>query len=90
MNLVMGVPLRAAIATSNFMIGITAATSAVVYYQHGYLDPRIAIPTSLGVLIGAQAGTRIGGRVRSLRLKQLFQWLVLIFAAQMLYKAVRG
>ena len=90
MNLVMGVPLRAAIATSNFMIGITAATSAVVYYQHGYLDPRIAIPTSLGVLIGAQIGTRIGGRVRSQRLKQVFQWLLLVFAAQMIYQAVRG
>ena len=90
MNLVMGVPLRAAIATSNFMIGITAATSAIVYYRHGYLDPRIAIPTSLGVLIGAQAGTRIGGRLRSQRLKQVFQWLLLIFAAQMIYQAMKG
>jgi uncharacterized membrane protein YfcA len=90
MNVVMGVPLRAAIATSNFMIGITAATSAVIYYQHGYLDPSVAIPTALGVLAGAQVGTRIGGRLRSQRLKQIFQWLLLVFAAQMLYKAVRG
>lgn len=90
MNLVMGVPLRAAIATSNFMIGITAATSAIVYYRHGYLDPQIAIPTALGVLIGAQAGTRIGGRLRSHRLKQVFQFLLVVFALQMIYQAVRG
>ena len=90
MSLVMGVPLRAAIATSNFMIGITAATSAIIYYQHGYIDPRIAIPTALGVLVGAQLGTRIGGRVRSHWLKQLFQGLLLIFAIQMFYKAVAG
>jgi uncharacterized membrane protein YfcA len=90
MNLVMGVPLRAAIATSNFMIGITAATSAVVYYQHGYLDPQIAIPTSLGVLIGAQAGTRLGGKLRSQRLKQIFQILLFVFAVQMIYQAVRS
>ena len=90
MNLVMGVPLRAAIATSNFMIGITAATSALVYYQHGYLDPRIAIPTSLGVLIGARAGTHIGGKLRSHRLRQVFQILLLVFAVQMIYQAVRG
>jgi uncharacterized membrane protein YfcA len=90
MNLVMGVPLRAAIATSNFMIGITAATSAIVYYRHGYLDPQIAIPTSLGVLIGAQFGTRIGGRMRSHRLKQVFQLLLFVFAVQMIYQAVRG
>jgi len=90
MTLVMGIPLRAAIGTSNFMIGITAATSAVIYYQHGYVDPSIAIPTALGVLIGAQAGTRIGSRVQSARLKLLFQGLLLVFAVQMLYKAFSG
>ena len=90
MCLVMGVPLRAAIATSNFMIGITAATSAVIYYQHGYLDPSVAIPTALGVLVGAQVGTRVGGRVRGRRLKQIFQWLLLVFAVQMFYRAVVG
>lgn len=90
MSLTMGVPLRAAIGTSNFMIGITAATSAIIYYQHGYLDPSIAIPTALGVLIGAQIGTRLGGRVRSHRLKQIFQGLLLVFAIQMFYKAVMG
>jgi uncharacterized membrane protein YfcA len=90
MTLVMGLPLRAAIGTSNFMIGITAATSAVIYYQHGYIDPSIAIPTALGVLVGAQVGTRLGGQIRSYRLKQLFQGLLLVFAVQMLYKAFTG
>ncbi len=90
MTLLMGIPLRAAIATSNFMIGITAATSAVIYYQHGYIDPSIAIPTALGVLFGAQGGTRIGGRVRSARLKQIFQALLLVFAAEMFIKALLG
>jgi uncharacterized membrane protein YfcA len=90
MSLVMGMPLRAAIATSNFMIGVTAATSAVIYYQRGLLDPKVAIPTALGVLVGAQIGTRIGSKVRSTSLKLIFQGLLLIFAVQMLYKAVIG
>ncbi len=90
MSLVMGMPLRAAIASSNFMIGITAATSAIIYYQHGYLVPQVTIPTALGVLVGAQIGTRVGGRVQSRRLKQLFQGLLLVFAVQMLYKAIVG
>ncbi len=90
MSLVMGLPMRAAIATSNFMIGITAATSAVIYYQHGYIDPSIAIPTALGVLLGAQVGSRVGSRVHSHRLKQIFQILLLLFAAQMLYRAWMG
>lgn len=90
MSVVMGMPLRAAIATSNFMIGITAATSAIIYYRNGLVDPHIAIPTALGVLVGAQIGVRIGGRMRSQRLKQIFQGLLLVFAVQMLYQAVRG
>jgi hypothetical protein len=90
MSLVMGVPLRASIATSNFMIGITAATSAVIYYGRGYIDPTIAIPTALGVLAGAQVGTRLGGRLRSQKLKQVFQLLLLLFAIQMFYQALRG
>ena len=90
MTLVMRMPMRAAIATSNFMIGITAATSAVIYYQHGYIDPRIAIPTALGVLAGAQVGSRIGNRIRSYRLQQIFQWVLLALAVQMFYRAATG
>lgn len=90
MNLVMGVPFRAAVATSNFMIGITAATSAIIYYQHGYLNPSVTVPTALGVLLGAQIGVRLGERVQSHRLRQLFQGLLLIFAILMAYRAIVG
>jgi uncharacterized membrane protein YfcA len=89
-SLVMGAPLRAAIATSNFMVGITAATSAVIFYAHGYINTGIAIPVALGVLAGAQIGTRLGGRLRSQRLKQVFQVVLLVFAVQMLIHAFRG
>jgi hypothetical protein len=90
MNIVMGIPIRAAIATSNFMIGVTAATSAIVYYQHGYVNPSVAIPTALGVLLGARFGTVLGGRVRSQQLKQIFQLILLFFAVQMFVHGVRG
>ncbi len=90
MSLVMGVPLRASIATSNFMIGITAATSAIIYYSRSLIDPTIAIPTALGVLAGAQIGTRLGARLRSQKLKLVFQLLLLLFAVQMVYQAMRG
>lgn len=90
MSLVMGMPLRAAIATSNVMIGVTAATSAVIYYQHGLIDPRVTIPTALGVLAGAQVSARVGGRVPSRRLRQIARGLLVVFAVQMLYQALRG
>jgi uncharacterized membrane protein YfcA len=88
MSLLMGMPLKAAIATSNFMIGVTAATSAIIYYQHGYIVPGIAVPTALGVLAGAQIGPRIGGRARSDTLKTIFQFILLVFAVQMIWKAI--
>jgi uncharacterized membrane protein YfcA len=90
MALLMGLPLKAAIATSNFMIGVTASTSAIIYYGRGYIDPEIAIPTALGILIGAQLGSRLGGRLRTLTLKRLFLGIMLIFAVQMLWKAAIG
>ncbi|MFN8471523.1 MAG: sulfite exporter TauE/SafE family protein [Anaerolineae bacterium] len=90
MSLVMGMPLRSAIATSNFMIGVTAATSALIYYSRGYIDPQIAIPTALGVLLGARFGPHIGGRLQGTTLKRVFQVLLIVFAIQMLYQAVRG
>lgn len=90
MSLIMGMPMRAAIATSNFMIGITAATSAVIYYQRGFVDPRVAIPTALGVLLGAQIGSRLGGRLRSNTLRNVFRVVLFLFALLMFYKAVTG
>ena len=65
MTMVMGMPPQAAIATSNFMIAVTAATSAQIFYMRGYIDPRIAIPTTLGVLLGAQLGARLGRRYQT-------------------------
>jgi len=90
MVLVMGIPLKAAIATSSFMIGVTAATSAVLYYQRGYVDPRIAVPMALGVFIGGQLGSRLGGKMRNIVLERLFQVLLVFLAVEMLWKAVRG
>jgi uncharacterized membrane protein YfcA len=90
MNLVMGVPLRAAIATSNFMIGITAATSALIYFAHGHIDIKLAAPAALGVLAGARIGVQISSRMKGKRLGQVFQVILLIFAAQMFYQAFWG
>ena len=53
MHLAMGVPLRVATATSNLMIGITAAASAVIYLIRGGIDPYVAGPTAIGVFLGA-------------------------------------
>lgn len=83
MTLVMDVPLKAAIATSNFMIGVTAATSAIIYYARGYTIPAVAVPTALGVLVGAQFGPRLAGRASVRTLRWVFIVVLLALALQM-------
>lgn len=87
MHLLMGVPLRAAIATSNLMIGVTAATSAAVYFGKGYVDPAVAVPTALGILLGAQLGPRLAGRLAAQTLRVIFLLMLLVFAVQMWWRA---
>jgi uncharacterized membrane protein YfcA len=88
MHLSMGVPLRVATATSNLMIGITAAASAVIYLIHGGIDPYVAGPTAIGVFVGATAGSRLGHRVDLRHLRLLFVVVLGYTAAQMLIRAI--
>ena len=90
MNIVMRMPLKAAIATSNFTIGVTAATSAAIYFGRGYVDPKVAVPTALGILLGAPAGPRIAGRLPSEVLRTIMVLAMITFAVQMVVKAVSG
>lgn len=88
MHLGMGVPLRVSTATSNLMVGITAAASAVIYVIHGEVDPYIAGPTAIGVFIGASAGSRIAHRVDLRVLRFLFVAVLLYTAVQMLLRVI--
>jgi uncharacterized membrane protein YfcA len=83
MTIAMGVPIKAAAATSNFMIGVTAVASAYIYYSRGDVNPLIAVPTAIGVTVGALAGSRIGPRLRSKQLARLFAGVMAILALQM-------
>ena len=88
MHLSMGVPLRVATATSNLMIGITAAASAVIYLIHGGIDPYVAGPTAIGVFAGATAGSRLGHRVDLGQLRLLFVVVLGYTAFEMLLRAI--
>ena len=90
MRLVMGVPMKIAIATSNFMIGVTAATSALIYYSHGMINPVITAPSVLGVLLGAQFGTRLVRKMNVKILTWLFVGIIIFTAVQMIIKAFMG
>jgi uncharacterized protein len=88
MHLTMGVPLRVATATSNLMMGITAAAGAVIYLMRGEIDPYVAGPTAIGVFVGASLGSRLAHRIDVRFLRWLFAIVLLFTASQMLLKAV--
>ncbi|HEX9459727.1 MAG TPA: sulfite exporter TauE/SafE family protein [Thermoanaerobaculia bacterium] len=90
MDLAMGLPIKVSTATSNFMIGVTAAASAGLYFTRGQIDPFIAAPVAAGVLAGAFLGSRFLGRVTSRSLRVTFVVVLLVVSLQMLLKGVRG
>jgi uncharacterized membrane protein YfcA len=87
MHLVMGVPLRVSTATSNLMMGITAAAGAIIYLSRGLIDPFVASPTALGVFVGASIGSRVAHRIDVRILRGLFVAILLYTALQMLLRA---
>lgn len=80
MNSLMKVPTKVATATSNFMIGITAATGAAVYFLRGFVNAEIVAPVALGVLLGAVLGSKISPRIRSVYIHYTFV-IVLVYTA---------
>jgi uncharacterized membrane protein YfcA len=90
LHLVCRVPIKAAAATSNFMIGVTAAASAFLYYGRGEVRPALTSATVLGVLAGSAAGTALNRRVRGDSVRRLFAFLLVAVALQMLDRAIFG
>ena len=88
MDLFMKLPLKVSSATSNFMIGVTAAASAGVYLLRGDIDPKIAAPVALGVLIGATIGTKIMQNLKSKTIRMIFIPVLAFVSIQMIIKGL--
>jgi hypothetical protein len=83
MYLLMGVPIKVAAATSNFMIGVTAAASAFLYYGRGDIVVPVAAPLATGVFAGALAGSRLSTRLRGRWIRWLLMPVLFYLAALM-------
>ena len=91
MDTVMRIPFKVSTTTSNFMIGVTAAASAVVYLQRGYIDPGLSMPVAIGVLLGALSGSKILVHTNSSGwLRWIFAVVVTFLAFQMIYNGFAG
>jgi uncharacterized membrane protein YfcA len=90
MYALMDVPLGIATATSNFMVGITAAASVFVYYGRGDIHPLVVVPTALGVFTGAMVGAYVLPRVHVTWLRLALVGLLILVGGQMLVRGVQA
>ncbi|HVT30701.1 MAG TPA: sulfite exporter TauE/SafE family protein [Lacipirellulaceae bacterium] len=90
MDIAMQMPIKVSTATSNFMIGVTAAASAGVYFMGGYIVPFIAAPVAVGVLLGAMIGSHLLGRLQSSTIRTVFVVVLLWISLQMIWKGIHG
>jgi len=88
MDTVMKIPFKVSTTTSNFMVGVTAAASAVIYLQRGYIDPVLAMPIVPGVLLGSFIGSKILMKVNTKILRIIFAILLAFLAMQMIYRSL--
>ncbi len=88
MDLAMRLPIKVSTATSNFMIGVTAASSAGIYFFRGDISPFVAAPVALGVLGGSFIGSRLLSRVHSSRIRVAFVVVLVWVSVQMLIKGL--
>ena len=88
MDIGMKLPMKVSTATSNFMIGVTAAASAGIYFARGDVDPVIVAPVALGILVGAAIGARILLRSRNDTVRRAFAIVLALAAMEMILSAL--
>ena len=89
-DLVMGLPPKVSTTTSNLIIGVTALAGSSVYLAAGLIDPGLAAPVILGVVIGALLGTRLLVRLSNRAVRNFFLFILIALAVQMIVRGIRG
>ncbi|BCU67298.1 anion permease [Sulfolobales archaeon HS-7] len=88
MDFAMNLPMKVTTTTSNFMIGVTAATGSSIYWFFGYIQPFLAAATAIGVLIGSFFGSKILVKIRNTRVRMLFLILIGILAIESILRGL--
>jgi uncharacterized protein len=89
-DLVMGLPPKVSTTTSNLIIGVTALAGTSVYLVHGLIDPGLAAPVVVGVVLGAFLGTRVLVRISNQSVRKFFLIILIGLAAEMIIRGIRG
>jgi uncharacterized membrane protein YfcA len=89
-DLVMGLPPKVSTTTSNLIIGVTALAGTSVYLAAGLIDPGLATPVVLGIVVGAFVGTRVLVRLTNQAVRQFFLVVLLVLGVEMIARGIRG
>lgn len=87
LTLLCRIPMKAAAATSNFMMGVTAVASAVIYYGRGYVSAPLAAACVVGVFVGSRAGVRLSDRIHGEAIRKAFAVVMVVIGIRFLVKA---
>jgi uncharacterized membrane protein YfcA len=90
MDQAMRIPFKVSTTTSNFMIGVTAAASAGIYLNRGYIDPALSMPVMLGVLVGSLTGARLLVSTKTKVLRRVFAVVIFALGIEMIINGVTG
>ncbi|HEX8724151.1 MAG TPA: sulfite exporter TauE/SafE family protein [Gemmatimonadaceae bacterium] len=89
-EIAMRVPSKVSTATSNFMIGVTAAAASGVYLNRHLVLPFVVAPVATGVVVGAFAGTKLMERMSNNHIRQVFAAALALIGVQMLVRGIGG
>lgn len=90
MDNIMKLPFKVSTTTSNFMMGVTAIASTVIFLQKGYVQAPICMPTMIGVLFGSMTGSGILIRSNPKKLRIFFAIIIFLLASNMIYNGFAG
>jgi len=84
----MKLPFKVSSTTSNFMIGVTAAASTAIFYVGGYINPILAAPVAIGVVVGSFVGAKVLVRTKPVSLRWLFVVALVAIGIEMIYQGL--
>ena len=84
----MKLPIKVSTATSNFMMGVTATASALIYFFNGTINPAIAAPIAIGTLIGSRTGAKVMQRLDAKYIRYIFLPILLFTIVNMFLKGI--
>lgn len=84
----MKLPIKVSTATSNFMMGVTATASALIYFFNGTINPAVAAPIAIGTLIGSRTGAKVMQRLDAKYIRYIFLPILLFTIINMFLKGL--